>query len=68
MGGRVCAITPDHQLVTVIEDPDGTRLQLPTNVSWGGPDLRDLYIGSVGMRHVLKLTSPVPGLTLAHQR
>lgn len=67
-GGRVCAITADQQLVTVIDDPDGTTLALPTNVSWGGPDLTDLYIGSVAMRHVLKLTSPVPGLPLAHQR
>lgn len=66
--GRICAITPDHELFTVIDDPEGTTLQLPSNVSWGGPALRDLYIGSVGMPHVLKLTSPVPGLPLAHQR
>jgi len=66
--GRVCAITPDQKLVTVIDDRHGTTLQLPSNVSWGGPDLRDLYIGSVGLPHVLKLTSPVPGLPLAHQR
>lgn len=67
-GARICAITPDQRLITVIDDPQGTTLQLPTNISWGGPERRDLYIGSVGMSHILTLSSPVPGLPLAHQR
>lgn len=66
--GRVCAITPERDVVTVIEDPDGAAFSLPTNVSWGGPDLTDLYIGSIGTNHVWKATSPVPGMPLAHQR
>jgi SAM-dependent methyltransferase len=40
----------------------------PTNVSWGGDDLRDVYIGSVRKDYVLHARSPVPGLPLAHQR
>lgn len=66
--GRICAITPDRELVTVIEDPAGETLRMPTNVSWGGEDLRDLYIGSIASNHVLKARSPVPGLPLTHQR
>lgn len=65
---RVNVITPDGDLITVIDDPDGTTMPLPTNVSWGGPDLTDLYIGSIGANHVLKTRSPVPGLPLVHQR
>ncbi len=66
--GRICAITSDQRLVSVIDDPFGSTMRLPTNVSWGGPDLRDLYIGLLGTTHILKLTSPVPGFPLAHQR
>ena len=65
---RVSAITPTGTLVTVVEDPAGTILDGPTNVSWGGADLRDLYIGSVRLDHVLMTRSPVPGLPLLHQR
>lgn len=66
--GRISAITPEGELVTVVEDPDRSVMGMPTNVTWGGPDLTDLYIGSIGANYVLKATSPVPGLPLIHQR
>lgn len=66
--GRVNAITPDGEVVTVIDDPGGEVLRLPTNVAWGGDDLRDLYIGNIGSGCVFKARSPVPGLPLSHQR
>ena len=66
--GRVCAITPERELITVIDDPAGELVKMPTNVSWGGDGLTDLYIGSIGSDYVLKARSPVPGLPLAHQR
>ena len=40
----------------------------PTNVSWGGADLCDLYIGSIATDYVVKVRSPVPGMPLVHQR
>jgi gluconolactonase len=40
----------------------------PTNVSWGGRDLRDLCIGSIRKNYVLHARSPVPGMPLVHQR
>jgi gluconolactonase len=39
----------------------------PTNVTWGGADLQDLYIGSIRANYVLKGRSPMPGLALVHQ-
>jgi len=63
----IVAITPAGEMVTVISDPDGEIMRMPTNVSWGGPDLRDLYIGSIATDYVLHARSPVPGLPLAHQ-
>ncbi|MCZ6714113.1 MAG: SMP-30/gluconolactonase/LRE family protein [Deltaproteobacteria bacterium] len=65
---RIVAITPQGEVVEVVADPTGELMRLPTNVSWGGPDLRDLYIGSIGSDYVLHARSPVPGLPLLHQR
>lgn len=65
---QIVAITPAGKLVTVIDDPSGKVLNTPTNVTWGGADMRDLYIGSYATNYVLKTRSPVPGLPLVHQR
>lgn len=68
LANKVIAITPDGEVVTVLSDPGGTLMHSPTNVSWGGSDLCDLYIGSVTRDYVVKVRSPVPGLPLVHQR
>ena len=58
---RIVAITPDLDVVTVIDDPDGQRVVSPTSVAFGGPDRRRLYIGSLAADHVVTGPSPVPG-------
>jgi len=68
LANRIVAITPGGEVVTMLSDPEGKVMCRPTNVSWGGPDLRDLYIGSVASNYVLHVRSPVPGLPLVHQR
>ena len=65
---KVVAITPSGEVVTVIHDPTGETVNHPTNVTWGGPDLKDLYIGSIRAGYVLKARSPTAGLPLIHQR
>jgi gluconolactonase len=65
---KVVAIRPDGEVVTMLEDPTGALLNHPTNVTWGGSDMRDLYIGSIAVDYVLHARSPVPGLRMAHQR
>ena len=65
---KVVAITPSGDVVTVIHDPSGQTVNHPTNVTWGGPDLTDLYIGSIRADYVLKAKSPVPGQPQIHQR
>ena len=62
------AITPKLKVVTVIDDPSGETVNHPTNVTWGGADMRDLYIGSIRAGYVLKARSPVAGEKLIHQR
>ena len=65
---RVVAITPRGEVVPMIEDPTGEIMRQPTNVSWGGADMRDLYIGSITNDYVLHARSPVAGLPMVHWR
>jgi len=65
---KVVAITPSGDVETVIHDPTGAVVNHPTNVTWGGQDLRDLYIGSIRTDYVLKARSPVAGQPQIHQR
>ncbi|MGE0484103.1 MAG: SMP-30/gluconolactonase/LRE family protein [Gammaproteobacteria bacterium] len=68
MANKVVAITPAGDVVTMLSDPEGRVMRAPTNVSWGGPDLTDLYIGSVRSDYVVKVKSPLPGMPMMHQR
>lgn len=68
MSNKVVAITPDGGMETIIEDLAGEVMQAPTNVSWGGADLRDLYVGSIRSDYVVHARSPVAGEPLVHQR
>ena len=65
---KIVAITPSREAITVIHDPAGGIINHPTNVTWGGDDMMDLYVGSIRADYVLKARSPVPGLKLIHQR
>ena len=65
---KVVAITPSKAVVTLIHDPSGEVVNHPTNVTWGGDDLKDLYIGSIRAGYVLKARSPIAGAPLIHQR
>ena len=42
----------------------GKKLNLPTSLSFGGTDRRTVYVGSLGLAHLLTFNSPVPGLAI----
>ena len=65
---KIVAIQPNGEVFTIAQDIEGKVLTDPTNVSWGGKDMKDLYIGSLYANYVVKTRSPVAGLKLAHQR
>jgi gluconolactonase len=44
----------------------GKTLQLVTSVTFGGPDLRTVYVGSLGMNRLPTFRSPIPGLPMHH--
>jgi len=68
LANRIVAITPEGRVTVVIEDAEGKVLNAPTSVAWGGADMRDVYIGSIGTPYVLKGRSSVPGMPMIHQR
>lgn len=65
---KVVAITPDLRVETVIHDPTGEHVNHPTNVTWGGEGLKDLYIGSIRANWIARARSPVAGQPMVHQR
>jgi sugar lactone lactonase YvrE len=65
---RIVALTPTRQVVTVADDPEGGLIAAPTSIAWGGPDGRDIYIGSLEAPYVVKGRSSVAGLLMIHQR
>ena len=42
----------------------GETLTLPTSVAFGGPDRRTVYVGSLGLPHLVTFVSPVAGLKM----
>lgn len=67
LANKVVAITPGGDVVTMLSDPEGRLMRNPTNVTWGGADMQDLYIGSVSTDYVVALRSPIPGLRMPYQ-
>jgi gluconolactonase len=55
--------TPFDMLATA-----GKTLQLVTSVTFGGPDLHTVYVGSLGMSTLPTFRSPVAGLPMNHWR
>lgn len=44
----------------------GKTLQLITSITFGGPDLKTVYIGSLGMASLPTFQSPIAGLPMNH--
>ncbi len=57
------ALTPEDMFACV-----GPTLQFPASVTFAGPDLRTVYMGSLAMPHLPTFRSPVPGLPMRHWR
>ena len=60
-------IYPDGSFETVLNDPSGHLLRRPSNLCFGGPDLRTACIGSLDGSTIPCFTAPFPGLPLVHQ-
>ena len=56
----------EGQIETLVSDPEGTIVAVPTNVAMGGPRFRTLYMASLGRWHIGAIELKVPGLPLAY--
>lgn len=55
------ALTPEAMFACV-----GPRLQFPASITFAGPDLRTVYMGSLAMPYLVSFRSPIPGLMPLH--
>lgn len=59
-------LRPDGSMIEVFADPSGKVLDAPTSITFAGPDLRTVIVGSLRMKHMMTFVSPVPGAPLFH--
>ena len=55
MINRLAVLDPEGKLSILIDDPDGTKTQGPTNCAFGGPNFDHLYIAHLEADHVAKV-------------
>ncbi len=67
MVNAIGVITPDGGWETVVRDPAGAIMWLPTNICFGGPDRRTAYVGNIVGPSLPTFRVPVPGVALVHQ-
>jgi gluconolactonase len=65
---RIYRLAPNGELSVLAEDWQGTLLAAPTNIAFGGPDLRDLLIASLGRWHLGRMRLAVSGHPLHYPR
>lgn len=61
-------VTPSGGWEIVVEDPASQVMKLPTNLCFGGPDRRTVYVGNLSGPYLPTFRVEVPGLALVHQR
>ena len=62
---RIYKIDPKRRTSILVEDILCHAISNCTNVAFGGPEFRTLYIANLGRWHIAQLELPVPGLPLA---
>ena len=60
-------LTPQQELVMVLEDPDGKILRRPTNICFGWEERKTAFIGSLEGTSIPYFEIQVPGMRLIHQ-
>lgn len=61
-------ILPNGDCHRLLEDPAGEVLLFPASITFSGPDLRTVLVGSIRATRLATFRSPVPGAKLAHWR
>ena len=61
-------IDPQGRLDMYIQDPQGSVINRPANICFGGMDRRTAFIGSLGGTNIPCFEVPHPGMRLVHQK
>ena len=59
-------IDPDGHAVCLFEDPQGTFMDFPASVAFGGPDRKTVIVGSIRMDRLVTFQSSVAGAPMWH--
>lgn len=62
----IWVIRPDGRAHEVVADPQAQVLDHPTSLTFCGPDLRTVLVGSLKTPHLLRFRAPVPGRVPPH--
>jgi sugar lactone lactonase YvrE len=62
MSNSIVAITPAGERIDVDLQAEEGLVQAPTSICWAGPDMCDVYIGSLAAPYVLRGRSSIPGV------
>ncbi|MFC9354052.1 SMP-30/gluconolactonase/LRE family protein [Arthrobacter sp. NPDC057013] len=62
----IFVLDPSGREHLAFEDPRGEILQEPSSIAFGGHDLKTLYVGTLGMSHLVSFEAPVAGHPLSH--
>lgn len=63
--GGISIISPQGDVEFVeIKLPDNSFVPLPSNICFGGPDMKTAYITCGGSGHLIKMPAAIPGLKL----
>ena len=60
-------MTPEADWEVVLDDPSGTVLPRPSNLCFGGDELRTAYVGNLEGTTLPSFRAPFPGMPLVHQ-
>lgn len=61
---RIYRVAPDGRAEVLIDDWESTTVANPTNIAFGGGDMRTLFLASLGRWHLTKVQMPVAGAKL----
>ena len=65
---QVIKVDTNGKWSMLIDDPNGQKLDFPTNCAFGGPGLQDLYLANLEGDHFNRVHTSVHGHPLYHQR
>lgn len=68
VNGGISIVSPDGELLDYVEIqlPDGAHCPLPSNICFGGDDLKSAYVTCGGSGYLISLPCEIPGLPLKY--